>query len=277
MAKDDKFNHYLGPLFADAYTKENKFTVEFLAVGDDFPDAILKRTDNSEKFGVEFVELLLSFTRSEDAYFKKYRIEFYKVLEPLRSKLAGFRIQLQPAHTLIEKPRPITLPKISSEEGKSIIKEFGELFASRLDVLISPQGAAIRFHKIQTEFPTLTTFYNAVLMTPILESYPGRPSPLDPFIDTPVTYYQEGEIYESVKMALLVKSTKGASYKTDILVVHTFPVDPLIYGTIGIHRNEILQHAARFLGEGSPVCENFKEVWFFNKIICDGRQLDRIK
>jgi hypothetical protein len=112
----------------------------------------------------------------------------------------------------------------------------------------------------------LSRYFDGIMFHRIGDDDPRRPQPDDPVITTPVIVYQPREIAAAVERAFSVKRGKGTAYRTDILLLHTLPVDgkPHFPGT-GMHGAQIAKLGKTLLSNEKELCDRFAEIWFLNE------------
>jgi hypothetical protein len=279
MEDHDDFNRFAGNLFVREYERETGVHLRFKSLGGRFPDVILERVVDKKEISVEFVEMVLGFISREQTYFERnYRKQFYHILEAYRPQYKNVGITLQPSMHCVEALRPIILPTMGSLEGKRLIADF-ETFLSQHSSDLLPIPQAILLEKLT--FPELTKYFEAILLNPIRDDDPRKPHPDDPIITLSVVY-QSVEIERAIQDRLEKKLAKGRAYSADILVLHTLRLSPLrADGTPDlsipiVHEDRIEEVARIFLLEQKVLLTRFKEFWFLDAYMKEGKQLYRL-
>lgn len=279
MEREADFNRIASEEFAGEYERETGRRLRFKAPGDPFPDAILE-TCEGVQLGVEFVSVVLSFVRQEEAYFNKYRERFYEALRPARPRYQHAAIRLQPSTSAVEGPRPYKLPDVDGADGGKLVVEFRHMLAQHLDTLLETHGDLIERFTISgtPAFPTLSKYFGAIILNEISEHDPRKPHPEDPVIESVVVIYRTGELAEAVRRALAAKAGRGLAYATNLLVLHTLaaPGKPHFPGA-AMNAVEIEALGRELLTKERDLCQRFDEIFFLNAYRTEDRRLYRLK
>jgi hypothetical protein len=286
MGDEAEFNTYAAEAFIAEYQLEMGQLHRFARMGDPFPDVWLEAPDGTE-VGVEFVSVVLAFVNQEHRYFDRYRRAFLTAIQNQRPRFRNVTITLQPHREHVERVRPMQLPDISGPDGRALVADFARLLIDRFEELSAAwggnHGGALLDQLRNTDgtlcYPSLSGHFGAILFHKVTsEDVP--PSAMlsdEPFIADPVIWYENMERVAAVRKALDTKVAKGSAYSSDLLVVHTLPKpDVADVSGIAMQAEELIEFGRELLAATPELTRRFREIWFLNRYITNGKRLYRL-
>jgi hypothetical protein len=284
MSDEARFNISAAGEFIAEYQRETGQVLRFNRLGNPFPDLILETAEGRE-LGVELVSLVLPFINQEQGFFGRYRDRFLEAIQQDRPRFRNTRITLQLDHQHVEAKRPLRLPDPKSKEGAGVIADFRRLLIEQFEMISTnwggKDGGAI-LDKLRSadgalRYPLLTNYFEAVIFHQLGAAELSGSMTDDPEIANPLPCYSETEILLAVRRALDTKASKGSSYSTDLLVIHTLPKIGVPENSgIGMDVVRLIALGKGFLASMPELGTRFREIWLLNRYITDGRRLYRL-